>query len=840
MVVPKASLSTYRRKRDFAKSSEPPGLDSTGSSKHLRYVIQKHDARRLHYDLRLEWNGVFKSWAVTKGPSVDPADKRLAVEVEDHPLDYGDFEGTIPQGQYGGGTVQLWDRGYWTPEGKVSAGTAMKAGELKFTLEGKRLHGSWVLVRMKHDRYQARRNNWLLIKHKDSAAQSGGTPELLQQDKSVATGRSMAQIAVSGATPPERRKIRTTPRVKAISQFIEPQLCKLVDRPPLASGWVHEVKIDGYRAQLHVNHGVARIYTRRGLDWTRRFSAIAKAARELPDCVIDGEIVAFDRHGTPSFAALQAALAAGATNNLTLFAFDLLIAAHQDLRRLELRERKRRLEEMLDAAAMGARVRYVRHFESRADTLLLSACKAELEGIVSKRIDAPYESGRGGSWTKTKCRSGQEVVLGAWTLTSGRLRSLLAGVYRDGQLHYVGRIGTGYGRQVIAELLPKLKASTRTKSPFAPGYAPPEAPGIRWLKPTLVAEIKFAGWTASGMIRQGSFKGLRQDKAARAVVAEKPSAATALSPAQGHAAAISVMGVSISKPDKPLWPDAQDGKVVTKLDLANYYAEVGAWMLPHLNGRPCSLVRAPDGVGGSQFFQRHAMPGLSKLFDYVKVRGDRAAYIQIDRIETLAAVAQMAALEIHPWNCAPNKPEVAGRLVFDLDPAPDVNFDSVIATALELRDRLKAIGLESFCKSTGGKGLHVITPLRAQDAIKWSVANQFARVICAQMVQDSPTRYVDNMAKSARVGKIFLDYLRNDRTATAVAVLSTRARAGAPVSMPVDWSVVRRRWDPSKYTLRTAPIELRKAKPWIDYASAARSLTPAIRKLIEPRSSRKR
>jgi bifunctional non-homologous end joining protein LigD len=829
----KASLSTYRQKRDFAKSSEPSGLKSVKSSRHLRYVIQKHDARRLHYDLRLEWNGVFKSWAVTKGPSVDPADKRLAVEVEDHPLDYGDFEGTIPQGQYGGGTVQLWDRGYWIPEGKELPGAAIKAGELKFTLDGKRLHGSWVLVRMKQDRYHSRRNNWLLIKHKDDAAEPGGGADLLQLDKSIATGRSMAQIAAS-ATVAKRRKTPKSASIRAIPKFVEPQLCKLVDRPPTDPGWVHEVKFDGYRAQLHVIRGHARIYTRRGLDWTRQFAAIAAAARGLPDCLIDGEIVGFDRNRLPNFAALQAALAAGTSDKLTFFAFDLLFAGREDLRPLTLNERKGRLKEILDAAKIADRIRYVEHFESRAEGLLLSACKAQLEGIVSKRIDAPYESGRAGFWTKAKCRAGQEVVLGGWTLTAGHLRSLLAGVYRDGKLHYIGRIGTGYGQTVLPQLLKQLKAATSGKSPFAPDNAPPKDSGIRWLKPTLVAEIEFAGWTAAGMLRQASFKGLRADKPVSEVAEEKAIKAAAPSRVARQPGAASVMGVPISKPDKALWPDALDGKAVTKLDLANYYAEVGDWMLPHLIGRPCSLVRAPDGIAGSQFFQRHAMAGMSKLFDNVKVRGDRAAYIEINRVDTLAAVAQMGALEIHPWNCAPDKPEIAGRLVFDLDPAPDVKFDAVIAAALELRERLKGIGLESFCKSTGGKGLHVVTPIDTEDAIKWPVANQFARIICAQMTQDSPQQYVDTMAKSVRVGKIFLDYLRNDRTATAVAVLSTRARAGAPVSMPVDWKVVRRGWDPSQYTLRTAPAALRKAKPWLGYKAATRSITSAIHKLTRP------
>jgi bifunctional non-homologous end joining protein LigD len=462
-----------------------------------------------------------------------------------------------------------------------------------------------------------------------------------------------------------------------------------------------------------------------------------------------------------------------------------------------------------------------------------------LEGIVSKRLDSPYTSGRSGDWTKAKCRAGHEVVLGGWTTEGGGLRSLLAGVNRDGHLVYVGRIGTGSGAAVAAKLLPILQKHTREKSPFGGNNAPPAEKGIRWLKPSLVAEIQFAGWTASGMVRQASFKGLRRDKPAREVVAEMPSPKHPPTPSKpGSAASASigasgravVMGVSLSKPDKVLWPDAGDGEPVTKLDLAHYYEKVGAWLLPHLKGRPCSLVRAPDGIAGEQFFQRHAMAGISNLFTLVKIKGDKTPYVQIDRVEALAAVAQIGALEIHPWNCAVNEPEVAGRLVFDLDPAPDVKFSAVITAALEIRDRLKAVGLESFCKTTGGKGLHVVTPLQGgKDAVAWPAAKDFAHVICAQMAHDSPRLYLDTMSKRERVGRIFLDYLRNDRTATAVAVLSSRARTGAPISMPVHWKDVKAGLEPQRYTVRTGPAILTKTKPWAQYADSAQSLTHAIR-----------
>ena len=878
----KNALAIYRGKRDFSKTSEPRGKRAPAAASRLRFVVQKHAARRLHYDLRLELDGVFKSWAVTRGPSDDPADRRLAVEVEDHPLDYGDFEGTIPAGEYGGGTVQLWDRGYWVPEGTRSPQDALRAGDLKFTLNGKRLHGSWVLVRMKHDRSGGKRTNWLLIKHRDASARADGGAALLAEDRSVASGRTMQQIAAgkgraptpfmassakrlrtdsiwSPAPPSQAEPPRQNPaprpaagtRVRRIPDFVEPQLCRLVDRPPSEPGWIHEVKFDGYRLQLRVVGGKASLRTRKALDWTARFAAIAADARRLPDCLIDGEVVALDRRRVPSFAALQAALADNHSQDLIFFAFDLLFEAHTDLRRMPLLERKARLAQLLQGIA-GGHIRYVEHIiDSHADTVLLSACKLGLEGIVSKRQDAAYTGRRGDGWRKAKCRPGYEVVLGGWTTESGTVRSLLAGVNRRGHLEYIGRIGTGYGREAVKNLLPQLKALTTDKSPFAGANAPAKQRNVRWLVPRLVAEIEFAGWTGSGMIRQAAFKGLRQDKPAREVVAEAetpmempaPAADREIASSRGaRVGATVVLGVAISKPDKALWADAGDGRAVTKLDLALYFEKVGAWMLPHLKGRPCSLVRAPDGIGGQHFFQRHAMAGMSDLFELVRVKGDRAPYVQIDRVEALAAVAQMAALELHPWNCAPDEPELAGRLVFDLDPAPDVNFNAVIAAALELRERLKAVGLEAHCKTTGGKGLHVVTPLLTTrgHATEWPAAKDFAHVVCAQMAEDSPDKYLDTMSKSRRVGRIFLDYLRNDRTATAVAPLSPRAREGAPVSMPLNWPEVKAGLDPKRFTVRTSPALLAGSKAWRGYEQSTRSLAEAIRKITGTARTRTR
>jgi bifunctional non-homologous end joining protein LigD len=850
--MPRRTLAKYRDKRDFSKTSEPRGGSALPPAGHLRFVVQKHAARRLHYDLRLEMDGVFKSWAVTKGPSIDPADKRLAIEVEDHPLDYGDFEGTIPQGEYGGGTVQLWDRGFWAPEGNKSPQESLKSGELKFVLAGKRLQGSWVLVRIKNNRNGGKRTHWLLIKHRDGSAKADGDA-LLAQDRSVASGRTLKQIAAGTGKPPSpfmsanaKPAAAKSAAIKpataksaaaksaAVPEFVEPQLCKLVEQPSNRAGWGHEIKFDGYRVQVHVSKHRTVIRTRAGLDWTNRFRAIAKIANALPDCILDGEVVALDHRQLPSFAALQAALSEEKSDDLILYAFDLLFLGQKDLRALPLTERKSALQALLLEHDLGDQIRYVEHVESAGDAVLQSACKMALEGIVSKKLDSPYTSGRSGDWTKAKCRAGHEVVLGGWTRDGANVRSLLAGVNRDGHLVYVGRVGTGYGAGVSKRLLPKLEALARETSPFGGDDAPAKDRKVHWLKPSLVAEIEFAGWTNGGMIRQAAFKGLRDDKRASDVVAEMPAPLGAEGANSGQALrACVIMGLLISKPEKVMWPDAGDDKAVSKLELAQFYEQIGDWMLPHLEGRPCTLVRAPDGLGGQQFFQRHAAAGLSNLFSRVKIRGDKQPYVQIDRVEALAAAAQMGTLEIHPWNCQPDAPDAAGRLVFDLDPAPDVEFSAVIAAALEIRERLEALGLDTFCKTTGGKGLHVVTPLSgAKKAVKWADAKNFAHIICAQMAHDSPGKYLDTMSKARRSGRIFLDYLRNDRSATAVAPLSPRARAGAPVSMPIHWKDATKGLQPSRFTLRTAPTILRKTAPWTDYQKSARPLAAAIRRVM--------
>jgi len=876
------TLRKYQSMRDFGVTAEPSGKARAPKSNRLRFVIQKHAATRLHYDLRLEFDGVFLSWAVTKGPSLDPHDRRLAVQVEDHPINYGDFEGTIPKGQYGGGTVMLWDRGYWEPEDGMDIARGLKKGELKVVFDGERMKGGWVLVRMPR-REREKRDNWLLIKHRDGFERDGDEDALLKNTAfSIASGRTMEEIAEGKGKAPTpfitatKRKAdavwnsnqgdpeasaeqaaeqadapKAPPSAKpkkaaGLPGFVEPQLAKLVDRPPPGSGWSHEIKFDGYRMQLRVEGGKATLKTRKGLDWSGKFKEIVAEGANLPNCLVDGEVVALSANGSPDFAGLQAALSDGKTGNLIFFVFDLLFAEGEDLRRLPLSDRKARLQALLEAHqdAKGQRIRYVDHFQAAGDAVLQSACRMDLEGIVSKKLDAPYRSGRGETWLKSKCRAGEEVVIGAWTQTGAAFRSLIVGVYRDGKFVHVGRVGTGFGKNNVPGLLARLKPLEIDKSPFKAG-TPKKTADIHWVKPELVAEIEFAGWTGDGHVRQASFKGLREDKPAKEVHEEraipveeaeraepKPKRAAA-APKKTPPGGNVVMGVTISNPDKALWPDGGDGRPVTKLDLARYYEAVGPWMMEHIKGRPLSIIRMPDGIEGDQrFFQRHAGKGASVLIEQVPVYGDYKPYQQVDRIEGLAALAQVGAVELHPWNCQPWDPEVPGRLIFDLDPDEALDFPRVIEAAHEVKERLEALGLVAFCKTTGGKGLHVVTPLaKSKKKLDWPTAKAFARELCARMAADSPDRYTINMAKKVRGGRIFLDYLRNDRLSTAVAPLSPRGRPGAPVSMPIEWKDVKVGLDPKKWTIRTAPAHVAKMTAWRDYCDSERSLEAAIARL---------
>ena len=831
-------LAKYRAKRDFSRTREPAGgrvRPRRGSS---RYVIQKHDARRLHFDLRLEVDGVFRSWALPRGPSFDPQEKRLAVEVEDHPLEYGEFEGTIPKGEYGGGTVQLWDKGVWAPVAGETPREALKRGRLKFVAAGRRLAGGWNLVRMRR-RGNEKKDNWLLIKEKDPEARPGAGSDVADIDESVKTGRSLAEIAAGrpakggkritgpqvwhsnraqeeagdGKPKPARRarkRLRDTP--VSLPAFIPPQLAVSVEHPPVGDGWGHEVKFDGYRLQLNNHAGDVTVMTRSGLDWTAKFPEIAEAMRRFEDTIIDGEAVAFNQGNVPDFGSLQAALSAGKTDKLVFYAFDILFLRGVDLRERPLKERKAELLRLLGTSY--APIAYVEHFTTAGDAVLKSACSMALEGVVSKRLDAPYRSGRGDSWQKTKCRGRQEFVIGGFAPSKQHkhgLGALLVGTIQDGALQYSGKVGTGYGESVVARLLPQLKRLKRATSPFS-GRQPGKVKDVQWVEPKLIAEVAFASWTQDGLLRQASFKGLRDDKTPAEVTAAREPIARPLR-ASGPA---QVLGVTISNPGKVLWP--RDG--LTKLGLAEYLATVTERMVWFLKNRPVSIIRAPDGISTSgdkreTFYQRHAGPGTSSLIQRITLPGEPKPYISIGDGPGLIAAAQMGAVEFHPWGCTAADLMHPDQVTFDLDPAPDVEFARVVEAAKELRERLEALGLATYPKTTGGKGLHVVVPLKPK--ADWAEAKAFAKAVCQAMAADSPDHYLLNMAKKLRHGRIFLDYLRNDLTASAVSAWSPRARDGAPIAVPLGWNAVTRALNPQAFAIETVKAALKRADLWADF-----------------------
>lgn len=840
----RGELKTYQAKRRFEQTPEPKGVRQAGVKDERRFVIQRHAATRLHYDFRIEADGVLKSWAVTKAPSRDPAVKRLAVEVEDHPLDYGGFEGTIPAGNYGAGTVQLWDVGTWEPQ-EPDLEAAWTRGQIKMILHGERLKGKWALIRLKSDRGKpSKRNNWLLLKEKDEHAVAGEGDALAQIDASVTSGRSLAQIAQGDAqwmsSKPTRRKAPPKPAPsKAASKarqphaFVPIQLCKAVDHPPSAAGWAHEIKFDGYRLQIGIGGGQAVLRTRKGLDWTDRFPELAADAAGWPDAVIDGELCALDDDHMPDFSALQAAISEGETDRLVYFAFDLLFEGAEDLRKLPLSHRKARLQAYIDriGAKKAARLRYVEHFASTGQAVLESACRMHLEGVISKKLDAPYHAGRSSSWVKSKCRGRDEVVIGGWSSEGGsRFRSLLVGVREKGGLKYLGRVGTGFGETATRLLIPALKAEAAEKSPFVGPGAPKGGKDIHWVKPRLVAEIEHGGYTESGALRQAAFKGLRDDKTAEDVT-DAPQA-PAVSQARRKGGRVTVAGVAISSPDKVLWPGADGRPPITKADLARYYEAAAERMLPHVADRPTSIIRAPDGIEGQTFFQRHAMAGSNPRLKLIDVKA-RTPYVAVVDVGGLAAVAQSGGLELHPWGCKPGDPETPDQITFDLDPDVGLDFDDVIAASLVVRAKLEALGLNPFVKTTGGKGLHLVVPIRAdgRSRVSWDQNKAFAKAVSEAVKAEAPDRFTTTLAKKARGGKIFIDYLRNGRMATAVAPWSPRARPGAGIAFPLSWDQVKPGLNPADYNLWVWPELLERPDAWADFRDGAVSLRPALRKM---------
>ncbi|HEV8389163.1 MAG TPA: DNA ligase D [Dongiaceae bacterium] len=820
----KDKLSLYRKKRDFAITPEPSGA-APAESGGGRYVIQMHDARRLHFDLRLEMDGVYKSWAVTRGPSLDPKDRRLAVEVEDHPIEYGTFEGTIPQGQYGGGTVMLWDRGRWIPEGDPRKG--LKKGHLAFEFQGERLKGGYHLVRMA-DRDEGKggkaRHNWLLMKQSDRWAKPGHGDDAIKNATSVKTGRTMRRIAEGGG-PTWNSKDRSEAGMKKnvaameadasgkrgkLPAFIEPELTTLVDAPPGGTNWVHEVKFDGYRMGARIENGTVKMITRSGLDWTRKFRAIAKelAKTGIESAWLDGEVVVPDENGLSSFSNLQRALSEGDDRQMVFYLFDLPYLNGQDLRDLPLIQRKQILRDTLFARKRGGALAYSDHHEAEGGDFFKAVRNMGLEGVVSKRKDSPYRSGRGRDWVKAKCIDRDEFVVGGYTPSrAGRgIGSLLVGHHEGKRLVYDGRAGTGFDAKESVALEKKLRGLKRDECPFHEMDRAYKTRGI-WVAPTLVAEIEHRGRSSDGLLRQAAFVGLRGDKPARQVDrSDRPrGGAESGEPVVG--------GIKITHPTRVIDPTTG----ATKLDLAKYYGRVAETLLLDMADRPVAVVRCPDGITGQTFFQRHPQQTLAGRISTVKDPEDKEQLLCVRNATDLITLVQFGVIEIHPWQTHIGKLDKADRFILDLDPAPDVPFEAVTLAAKLVRKRLEALGLKSIVKTTGGKGLHVIVPLRP--AASWKIAKGFAKAIADSLARDEPKIFLATASKAARKGRIYVDYLRNDRGSTAVGAYCARARPGLPVAMPLDWRAVTEDLRPADYNLQTVslvalPKEWRDAQSW--------------------------
>ncbi|MCX5493327.1 DNA ligase D [Kaistia dalseonensis] len=840
------ALDTYRKKRNFKATSEPRGRQITKAGH--SFVVQKHDARRLHYDFRLELDGVLKSWAVTRGPSLVAGEKRLAVHVEDHPLQYGDFEGTIPKGEYGGGTVIVWDRGTWTPIGDPHQGYAK--GHLDFELDGEKLHGRWHLVRM-HGKPGEKRENWLLIKGDDDYAQPEGAPDILDAlPDSAKTGRALADVAGeepgwSSRTGPIRKAAKAKPRPKTtdpapteaettkdtkiegakegpLPAFVEPMLATLVATAPAGERWIHEIKFDGYRLQARIEAGHVKLLTRSGLDWTTKFgTAIMDGLAALPvrTALIDGELVVETSTGSSDFSALQADLSAGRSDRFVFYAFDCLYLDGQDLRALPLIRRKAALEGIIPSD--NGLVRYSGHFDEDGALVLRHACRLSLEGVVSKLRDAPYRSGRSKSWVKSKCSARQEFVVAGYvpsTTSRHAIGSLVLGAYEGDELQPVGRVGTGFTQAVAADLFKALDAIRTDSSPFGVPLTSDEARDVVFVRPERVAEVEFRAWTADGHLRHASFRGLRDDKPARDIVREVVKMTKSDPPEPKRT-------VKLTHPDRVYWP----AEGITKAGLADYYADVWRFIAPHIVGRPLALLRCPNGIDGPSFFQKHAWAGISPKIQLIRDPKDKAGepLVGISDLDGLLALVQSAVLEIHPWGSTIADWERPDRIIIDLDPGENVAWQAVIDAAQEVRQRFADAGLAGFVKTSGGKGLHIVAPLTPK--ADWPAIKAFTKGLASAMAADSPERFVATISKAKRGGKILIDYLRNQRGSTAVAPYSTRARPGAAISAPISWDEAASGIGPTHFTVMSMPARLAALAndPWADFFTAAAPLVTA-------------
>jgi bifunctional non-homologous end joining protein LigD len=791
--------------RDFSRTPEPRGAAgkrNLDGKKQLHYYIQRHHATRLHYDFRLELDGVLKSWAVPKGPSLDPSVKRLAVEVEDHPLEYGEFEGTIPEKHYGAGEVLLWDKGVWIPEDDDPA-AALRKGRLHFELRGEKLRGSWVLTRTYANE---KKPAWLLIKRNDDEARPGEGEVVLEKPGSVKKAPRASRRAEKSTVP----------------DFVAPQLATLVTEPPSSGDWRYEIKYDGYRLLARLAKNKIELFTRTGNDWTAKLPHLAAALKKLnlDGTLLDGEIVVPGPDGRASFQALQNAFEHGADTKIVYYVFDAPYLQGRDLRRLPLAERKKRLQRIFSKSKPNDAVRFSEDLTGEAKQLLAKACELGLEGIIGKQADSVYTSGRSRAWIKLKCRRRQDFVIGGYTPPQGSrsgFGALLVGFYdQAGKLRYAGKVGTGFNEELLAFLTRKFSSLKRPDSPFAD---PPREKGVQWLRPKLVAEVAYAEKTDEGILRQAAFMGLRQDLPAKAVHEEK---AVTLKKEDD------VKSIHISHPDRLIWPSVG----ITKLELARFYEEIGDWFLPHVRERPLSLVRCPDGAEAKCFFQRHLLKGTRGVKTFRREDGKKNSYIYLDSLEGVLSAVQNGAVEFHTWGATVADVKHPDRITIDLDPDPDLPWKRLVEATRLTRTVFDGLGLESFLKTTGGKGLHVVVPLRP--ALGWDEVRDFSRGIAELLVRAQPALFVANMAKSKRGGRIFVDYLRNAETASAVAAYSTRARAGAMVSTPLAWDELGSTDLRKKFSVKTLPARLARlgADPWQAYWRTRQSITAKMRRAL--------
>jgi bifunctional non-homologous end joining protein LigD len=898
-------LREYYDKRDFTRTPEPRGKEHERQG--WSFCVQKHAATRLHYDFRLELDGVLKSWAVPKGPSHDPSDKRLAMQTEDHPLEYGGFEGIIPAGEYGGGTVVLWDRGRWEPLEEPHQ--AYAKGRLKFRLYGEKLQGAWMLVKTRGRDPRDAEKSWLLFKERDEFARPASEYDVTKErPESVLTGRTLEEIAAERdrvwhsnrpATPKKgvhaavaralEKKEKKAAAARAVNpaeipgarkaplpRFVKPQLATLVDEAPAGDDWLHELKFDGYRILCRLQGGKARLLSRSGKDWTEHFEPVARAAEQVGagEALLDGEVAVLLADGTTSFNALQNASTTPSGARLTYFLFDLLHLDGYDLTRAPLERRKEALRPLLPPAAAGT-LRFSDHVVGSGREFHERACRMKLEGIVSKRRDAPYEAARSRTWLKVKCVHEQEFVIGGFTDPEGSragIGALLLGVYDGDRLDFAGKVGTGFTDKSARTLRQSLEAIQRKASPFAakiPGTA-----RAHWVEPERVAQVAFSEWTSDGKLRHPSFKGLREDKPARQVVRERPrevedvapsepmapkqpTAKSARKPAKKPAkkaatkasasaksvprplrsaekppASVfrrspggpetSVAGVRLTNPDRVLYPD----QGLTKLDLARYYETIADWILPHVKGRPTTLVRCPEGLAEPCFYQKHTGWWAPEALRRVKIQEKTKVgeYLVVDDLAGLIGLVQIGILEIHTWNALADDVERPDRIVFDLDPDTALPWSRVVEAAHKVRERLTADQLESFVKTTGGKGLHVVVPLAGRPT--WDDCSGYAERIATEIAGREPRAYVAEMSKAKRTGKVFIDWLRNVRGSTSVAAYSTRAKRGAPVSVPVGWPELGPRGGPPDFSVKNVPRRLKAldADPWAGYWKARQKL----------------